>query len=112
MTAAIIKPASVRRSTASDTFLATLGFLAGCWTSIATRARLVAMIPPHVWLASYLMTLAVVVVAAYAAIRLHNLLPDPVTVASLKRAPFPPQLQPYIVNVAPPVDPETATTDR
>ncbi len=112
MTAAIIKPASVRRSTAGDVLLATLGFLAGCWTSIVTRARWLAAIPAHVWLASYLMTVAVIVVAAYAAIRLHNLMPDPVSVASLKRAPFPPQLLPYIVNVAPPVDPETATTDR
>jgi hypothetical protein len=110
MTAAIIEPASVRRSTASDALLAALGCLAGCWTTIATRAHWFATVPAQVWLASYLMAVAVVFVAAYAAIRLHNLLPGPVSVAALK-AEFPIQLQPYIA-VAPATAPAIGTTER
>ena len=110
MTAAIVNPASVRRSTASDALLATLGCLAGCWTTLTTRARWFATVPAHVWLAFYLMMLAVVFVAAYAAIRLHNLLPDPVSVAAIK-AEFPSQLRPYI-EIAPAAEPATDAADR
>lgn len=96
MTAAIIDTASAKRHTGSDMLLATLGLLAGCWTTIAARACLVRSIPAHVWLASYLMSVAFIFVAAYAAIRLHNLMPDPISVRALKAPAYPPQLLPYI----------------
>jgi hypothetical protein len=107
MTTAIITSAPARRFAASDALLATLGFLAGSWTTIVTRARSLKSIPAHVWLASYLITVAVMVVTVYTAIRLHNLLPGPMSVSAIK-AEYPAELQPYI-KIMPAVETDTDT---
>lgn len=95
MTVAIINSAPARGLAASDALLSTLGFIAGGWTTVTTRVRVLKSVPAHVWLASYLMLVAVMLVITYTAIRLHNLLPGPMSVSAIK-AEFPAQLQPYI----------------
>jgi lipopolysaccharide biosynthesis protein len=111
MTAAIVETASAKRHTSSDMLLASLGCMAGFWTTIATRASRIKAIPSHVWLASYLMMVAVVFVAAYTAIRLHNLMPGPISVRALKAPTYPPQLLPYI-DLPAATEPETEAGER